>query len=94
MKLFFLSLLSLCTVAAFSQDYRGCHHFKNVHAGPRAKELTAAERLEMEASILRSDTIDISHYDIVIDVTAYSQQYINAATTITYAAKMPGVTSI
>lgn len=94
MKLFFLSLLSLCTVAAFSQDYRGCHHFKNVHAGPRAKELTAAERLEMEASILRSDTIDISHYDIVIDVTAYSQQYIDAATTITYAVKMPGVTSI
>lgn len=94
MKSFLFSLLSLMTLVAVGQDYRGCHHFKNLHHAPRVKELSPAQKLAMENSILRSDTIDISHYDIVIDVTAYSQHYINAATTIAYTAKMPGVSSI
>ncbi|MFM1931654.1 MAG: hypothetical protein RL226_957 [Bacteroidota bacterium] len=87
-------VLALLSLALYSQDYRGCHYFKNIHTTPRAKELSMQERMLMEASIQRSDTFDIVHYDIYIDVTAYSQQLIDAATTVTYKAKQPNLSSI
>ena len=70
----------------------GCHYF-------RAKEhpklpLTAEQKALIDETIARSDTFDILHYDIDIDVTDYAGASISAATTITYTPLMPGQTLI
>jgi aminopeptidase N len=91
--LFTLAVLSALTVTA-QPDYDGCHFFRNLQKMPRAKKLTPTQQKAMQNSILRSDTIDILHYEIDIDVTRYSQQTIVAATTITYVALEPDRESI
>lgn len=89
-------LLLLCgpSLLFAQKDYDGCHFFRNMQKMPRAKKLTAEQQKQLQNSILRSDTIDITHYEIDIDVTAYSSQSISAATTITYQAIEPNVESI
>lgn len=89
MKLYraLLLLLSLTSLAATAQPQRsGCHYFRN--KGHEHRELTAAERTVIEETIARSDTFDIVHYDISLDVTSYSTQLVKAATTVTYRALM------
>ncbi|MCB0762619.1 MAG: hypothetical protein KDC12_13915, partial [Flavobacteriales bacterium] len=88
-------ILLLCTatsVAWAQPEYFGCHHFMNKH--PKPKALTDAEKAAMDASIFRSDTFDILHYDIHIDVTDDFNQVITAATTISYMPKEPNLSSI
>ncbi|MEO8588707.1 MAG: M1 family aminopeptidase, partial [Flavobacteriales bacterium] len=70
----------------------GCHYFRN-HGHTNAP-LTAAERTQIDETIARSDTFDILHYDIAIDVTRYSAHTIFAATTVDYRALMPDQTYI
>ena len=72
----------------------GCHVFRNIHETPRPKKLTLEQQKMLQTSILRADTIDISHYEIDIDVTDYSGQSIVAHTTITYSAIEPDRESI
>lgn len=69
----------------------GCHYFRNA---PRPAALSAAERDGIQDIIARSDTFDIVHYEIDLDVTDYSGQNIQAATTITFRALMDGLTLI
>ncbi len=79
----------LIALPSFAQPERsGCHYFRN--KGPVHRELTAAERTVIAETIARSDTFDIRHYDIALDVTNYSGQLMKAATTITYRALMAG----
>ncbi|MCB9170221.1 MAG: hypothetical protein H6594_07725 [Flavobacteriales bacterium] len=88
-----LSLSVLLTVHATAQPFKlGCHYFRNLPTHPHG--ITDAERASVNASIARSDTFDILHYDIAIDVTRYGSHEIVAATTITYTPLMAGQTFI
>jgi len=84
-----LLLVALFTVAsAVAQPYQyGCHYFRQRPAALPAP--SASERALIDEIIARSDTFDILHYNIAIDVTDYAGQQLQAATTIHYAALMP-----
>jgi aminopeptidase N len=73
--------------SAQAQPYKfGCHYFRQ---HPSAAPVpTAADRTLIDDIIARSDTFDILHYDIAIDVTDYDDQEIVAATTITFTPLM------
>lgn len=93
-------LLLIGAILAFSwngyaqKEYNGCHYFRNLHEAPKPKKLSFAQQKALQASILRSDTIDISHYEIDLDVTDYNGQYITAATKVTFSAIEPDRESI
>lgn len=87
-----LAALLLVATAFAQPNPFGCHFFRNQQAPMRP--LTAAQRSAIEATIARSDTFDIQHYEISIDVTNVAGQAITAATTITFTALHPDVGSI
>lgn len=72
----------LAATGAMAQPFQvGCHYFRQHPAAVPVP--TAADRALIDDIIARSDTFDILHYDIAIDVTDYNGQQIQAATTIT-----------
>ena len=86
---FLLCVLSLSgTVASAQPNYYGCHSFKRKAVKPHAP--TAAEKILLNESIARSDTFDIIHYVINIDVTDYVGQLIKASTTVAFTPLMSG----
>lgn len=98
-----LLLLSLWpTIAAMAQDghdgpvRHGCHHFhqeahqRMLQRGP----IIEAELLAIQETIARSDTFDILHYDITLDVTDYDGQWLKGSTTVTFQPRMSGQTQI
>ncbi|MBK7382619.1 MAG: hypothetical protein IPI81_04685 [Flavobacteriales bacterium] len=80
------STLLLLPVLA-QPELNGCHFFRN-REFRASRPLTAAERALIDETIARSDTFDIRHYDIAIDVTDYAGHTIKAGTTITFRALM------
>lgn len=86
-----LSTLTALPTVAQPQPF-GCHFFHGQQAPMRP--LSAAQRSAIEATIARSDTFDILHYEIAIDVTDVANQFIRAATTITFKALHNGVGTI
>jgi aminopeptidase N len=85
---FFVPLLAFCG-GAFAQPYQyGCHYFRHHPAHPPTT--TAQDRALIDDIIARSDTFDILDYDIALDVTDYSNQWLKAATTITCTPLMAG----
>ena len=87
-SLVLFSVLVLCA-SAMAQPYKyGCHYFREHPHAPAVP--TAADRALIDDIIARSDTFDILHYDIAIDVTDYSAQQLKAATTITFTPLMAG----
>ena len=87
--------LSLAAVAAFLYSFPilaqpepyGCHYFRNA---PRPGAHGGGARSDIEETIARSDTFDILHYDIHLDLSSYNDQRLEGATTITYRAIMEG----
>ena len=70
----------------------GCHFFRQgYHPHPVA---TAADRTQIAETIARSDTFDILHYDISLDVTDYNGQLLKGATTVHFRALMPDLAGI
>lgn len=67
----------------------GCHYFRNAPL-----PLSGGDRSAIAETIARSDTFDILHYDISIDVTDYQGRSIKAATTVRFRALMPDLGSI
>ncbi len=65
----------------------GCHFFHGQQAPMRP--IADSERSDINATIARSDTFDIMHYDIHLDVTDYFGQSIKGETSITYKALLP-----
>ncbi len=84
-----LSFILLGSHAVSAQPYQfGCHYFRT-HPGT-APVPTAEQRELIDDIIARSDTFNILHYDIAIDVTDYTGQQLKAATTVTYTPLMAG----
>ncbi|HEY0978522.1 MAG TPA: M1 family aminopeptidase [Flavobacteriales bacterium] len=80
------SALLVATTLLAQPERRGCHFFRN--GVPEMPSLTDAQRSDIAATIARSDTFDIEHYDIAIDITDVAGQRIKAATTIRFRAMM------
>lgn len=77
---------------ANAQPYKyGCHYFRNAHPTP-PQALTLAQRDALDELIARSDTFDILHYDITVDVTDYVGRTITAATTIAFTPRITNTT--
>ena len=73
-----LLFLLMCSSFAHAQpNPYGCHYFRHQ---PGMVQTTAADRELIDDVIARSDTFDILHYDITLDVTAVAAQTITAAT--------------
>lgn len=70
----------------------GCHFFHGQQAP--FHPITDLEKSDINETIARSDTFDIQHYDIQLDVTDYFGQSIKGVTTITYKALQSGSGSI
>jgi hypothetical protein len=90
MKLFFTTIFILISTALFAQpgSRHGCHHYHNLDKKRQKKEITAEEKVLLNASIARSDTFDILGYTINLDVTNYTGQEIKASTTVKFRPLM------
>ncbi len=93
---YFLFILVLLSSSLYStaqtRDHHGCHHTRN--KAPKPKALTDAEKILVQNSIARSDTFDIIHYDINLDVTNYSGQEIKGFTRVSYSPKFNDLDAI
>jgi hypothetical protein len=92
-KFLIIYMLVLLVANAFAQPQKfGCDYYRNL--GPKRAPITEFQRKLLNESIARSDTFDIVHYDISIDVTDYNGQQISAFTNVTYSPKMENQTYI
>lgn len=73
-------------------DPFGCHHFRQPFERPAP--LTDAQRSQIAETIARSDTFDILHYDIALDLTNYDSGRLWGSTTISFRALQPGLSTI
>ncbi|HRN35618.1 MAG TPA: M1 family aminopeptidase [Flavobacteriales bacterium] len=81
------SAVVMAVAGAHAQPFQyGCHYFRNHPSAPAAP--TPAQRALIDDIIARSDTFDILHYDIAIDVTDYAGQQLKAATTVRFVPLM------
>lgn len=89
-RLWTLVLVCALAIPAIAQPYRfGCHYFRN-GAGHPHRPTTIGEREGIEDVIARSDTFDLQHYDIAIDITDVMGHTIKATTTISYICLIGG----
>jgi len=80
----------LGAIAAIGQPIPfGCDH---KHHLVKHKPLTDYQKSVVNASIARSDTFDIAHYDINLNVTNYNGSFLSAHASITYSPLMDNVT--
>ena len=82
---FLFFILASISINAQPHSY-GCQHWRNL--GGKQPKINAKAQRELNESILRSDTFDILHYDIAIDITDYSGQTIKAETKIRFTPKL------
>ncbi len=88
---FFLSVLDMLAQPG-QRAFNGCHHSHN--KSRRSEPLSARELLVLNESIARSDTFDIQHYTINLDVSHYSSYSISAATSIRFNSLMDNMNAI
>lgn len=87
LSLFLLACLSTFILHAQNTDPQefGCHFIKQkMNAIPMSPE----QQVRMQASLERSDTFDVLHYDISLDLTMFDQAYLGAETRIDFRARM------
>ena len=85
-----LASLLLIALSALAQPYKvGCHYFRN-RPGHPVRPVATDERANIEDVIARSDTFDILHYDLTLDVTDVVGKRIRAAATITFTPLLGG----
>lgn len=77
----------LAAVAQAQPNPYGCHYFR--HGSAPHPVSSAGLRTQIAETIARSDTFDILHYDIHLDVTNYAGAMIKGATTVSFEALMP-----
>jgi len=80
-----LFVFSFRNLAVAQPHQYGCQHWRN--AGGQAAHITQSGSRALNPSILRSDTFDILHYDIAIDITDYAGHTIKAETQIQFTPK-------
>ena len=86
MRSFLVTTVAALALAATAsaQPYRfGCHYFRNASYHPHRPQLIGVREGILDV-IARSDTFDILHYDIALDITDVGGHTIKAATGVTY----------
>jgi aminopeptidase N len=95
MKNIILSTLVICCAAMLQAQHEyvrnTCHHVDGFH---KSKKLSDLDHALIQKNNARSDTFDIQHYEIHMDVTDYNGEYIEANTIVTVSPKMAGLESI
>lgn len=87
MRFLLTCILCLSSLLIVAQPHPyGCQHWRQ--SAGKGQALSSSASRSLNESILRSDTFDILHYDIAIDLTAYGSQQISAQTEITFLPKM------
>ncbi len=89
----FFSFCTLFILSLVAQpDKHGCYIS---HGGNKKQPvLTSADRAMINASIARSDTFDIIHYEISLDVTNFNGKHLDANTVVTLVPKMNGLNHV
>src|SRR5687767_9051596 len=86
MKNLFTSFaIGLLSLSALAQSQRYCHHASEARSWPG---------VETQASNERSDTIDVLHYDLYLDITDFAGASISGNATITFTPRMNAVTEL
>ncbi len=81
--IFAISILSYTAIA--QPEQHGCHH---VHNQVKLRPMTDAERIQYRASMERSDSFDVLHYNIHLDLTDQSNRQLHGRTTVDFSPKM------
>ena len=68
----------------------GCHF---AHQHVVSEPLTVEQERSLRAVIERSDTFDVLHYDINLDVTKFDQRQLQGECTVTFTTKMDDISS-
>lgn len=85
--------VALCAAAGVQAQPHpyGCHYFRQPR-GPL--QFTEASRTQIAETIARSDTFDILHYDIHLDLSTFQANAFKAHTTVSFTPRMEGLGSI
>ncbi|MBL7952402.1 MAG: hypothetical protein JNM62_11860 [Flavobacteriales bacterium] len=81
----------LGTVALAQPHAFGCHYFRNL---PGPLQYGAGVREQIDETIARSDSFDILHYDISLDLTAFQANAFKAVTEVSFAPRLPALDHI
>ena len=73
---------------------QGCHAVGCTHDEPTARGFLPVDNYDMGPSIARSDSFDVAHYELFLDVTEYAGQSLDAHATITFTVLQGGGTSM
>ncbi len=73
---------------------QGCHAVGCTHDEPAARGFLPVDNYDMGPSIARSDSFDVAHYELFLDVTDYAGQSLDAHATITFTVLLGGGTSM
>ena len=73
---------------------QGCHAVGCAHDEPAARGFLPVDNYDMGPSIARSDSFDVAHYELFLDVTDYAGQSLDAHATITFTVLQGGGTSM
>jgi aminopeptidase N len=90
--LLFFAITAIALSQPAQRAFNGCHHSHNKTR--KSEPLTPRELQVMNESIARSDTFDIQHYSIHLDVSNYASYSIAAATTIRFSALLDELSNI
>jgi aminopeptidase N len=73
---------------------QGCHAVGCTHDEPATRGFLPVDNFDMGPSIARSDSFDVAHYELFLDVTDYAGQSLDAHATITFTVLQGGGTSM
>jgi len=85
--LFTFLFLSIAALISAQPTFSGCHHGEH----RSFKSLNASEQKQLKASMERSDTIDIVHYNVTLSVIDFTGQRIYGNCAITFTPEMNNV---
>ncbi len=69
---------------------RGCHYFRQV---PQPEGRSGPTGLAC-GSNARSDSLDVLHYDVTVDLTAFAQEQVTARCAVTFTPLQAGITAL
>lgn len=93
-KLYILFYLLTAGALLFGQPIPEFHPCHNAKSNYKRSKLTPEQEKTVLAGVARSDTFDILHYNIFVDVTNYSGKILKGKTKVLFKAKMDNLNTI
>ena len=75
-------------------SHHGCRHVQNAAANQGIRSAQATDNFDMSASLSRSDSFDVIHYGLELDVTAASSLQITGVATIEFETTESGAQNL